>query len=131
MRASVDTLSFSAHRLHHKIPLEFPYKRRTVVLVDGTRERTIMSTTKTDRVEVRVARQSHEQISAAAEQVNETTSEFMRNAALDRADKILALSSRTLMSPQQFDALLTSLDVPDEAPNLAKLASQPRRFARQ
>lgn len=90
-----------------------------------------MSTTKTDRVELRVARQSHEQISAAAEKVNETISEFIRNAALDRADKILALSSRTLMPAEQFDALISSLDVADEAPNLARVAAEPRRFARR
>ncbi|MFN8226100.1 MAG: DUF1778 domain-containing protein [Mycobacterium sp.] len=90
-----------------------------------------MATTKTDRVEVRVARQTHEQISAAAEVVNESTSEFMRNAALDRADKILALSSRTLMPADQFDSMIKALDVPDHAPNLEKLAAQPRLFSRQ
>lgn len=86
---------------------------------------------KTDRVEVRVAPQTRERISAAAEKVNETTSEFMRNAALDRADRVLALSSRTLMPAEQFDAMLHALDKPDHAPTLEKLAAQPRRFSRQ
>ena len=90
-----------------------------------------MSTTKTERVEVRVARQTHDQIRAAAEKVNETPSEFMRNAALDRADKILALASRTLMPAEEFDALIQALDMADDAPNLEKVAAQPRRFARQ
>lgn len=90
-----------------------------------------MRTTKTERIEIRVAAQLHDQILAAAEMVNETTSEFMRNAALDRADKILALSSRTLMPAEQFDALIESLDIADEAPNLAELAAEPRRFSRQ
>lgn len=90
-----------------------------------------MRTTKTERIEIRVAAQMHDQILAAAEMVNETTSEFMRNAALDRADKILALSSRTLMPAEQFDALIESLDIADEAPNLAELAAEPRRFSRQ
>ena len=90
-----------------------------------------MNTIKTERVEVRVAPQTHEQISAAAQTVNETTSEFMRNAALDRADKILALSSRTLMPAEQFDAMIQALDTPDHAPNLEKLAAKPRRFSRQ
>ncbi|TQF74864.1 DUF1778 domain-containing protein [Rhodococcus spelaei] len=88
-------------------------------------------TTKTERVELRVAPQSHEQIQAAAERVNESTSEFVRNAALDRADRVLALSSRTLMPAEQFDALIHALDVADDAPNLEKLAAEPRRFARQ
>lgn len=86
---------------------------------------------KTDRVEVRVAPQTHEQISAAAEKVNESVSEFMRNAALDRADRVLALSGRTLMPAQQFDAMLRSLDEPDQAPHLERLATQPRRFSRR
>lgn len=86
--------------------------------------------TKTERVELRVAQQSHEQIQAAAERVNETTSEFVRNAALDRADRVLALSSRTLMPAAQFDAMIEALDAPDEAPNLEKLALEPRRFVR-
>ncbi len=90
-----------------------------------------MTTAKTDRFEVRVAARSHQQIKAAAEAVNETTSEFIRNAALDRADKILALSNRTLMPAEQFDALINALDVPDEAPELARLAAQQRRFSRQ
>jgi uncharacterized protein (DUF1778 family) len=90
-----------------------------------------MSTTKTERVEVRVAPQTHEQISTAARKVNETTSEFMRIAALDRAEKILALSSRTLMPAEQFDAMIQALDTPDRAPNLEKLAAEPRRFSRR
>jgi uncharacterized protein (DUF1778 family) len=90
-----------------------------------------MSTRKTERVEVRVARQAHEQIIAAAHTVHETTSEFMRNAALDRADKILALSSRTLMPAEQFDSMIQALDMADHAPNLEKLAEQPRLFSRQ
>lgn len=90
-----------------------------------------MTTPKADRLEVRVSRQTHERINEAAEKVNETTSQFMRNAALDRADKILALSSRTLMSSEQFDAMITSLDTPDHAPNFEKLAAKPRLFSRQ
>jgi len=90
-----------------------------------------MSATKVDRVEVRVTRQTRDQIAAAAEKVNESTSEFMRNAALDRAEKILALSSRTLMPPEQFDAMIQALDMPDRAPNLEKLAAERRRFSRQ
>ncbi len=90
-----------------------------------------MTTTKSDRMEVRVARQTREHITAAAEKVNETTSEFMRNAALDRADQVLALASRTLMPADQFDAMIQALDTPDRAPNLEKLAAKPRLFARR
>jgi uncharacterized protein (DUF1778 family) len=86
---------------------------------------------KTDRFEVRVTSQNREQIRSAAETVSESTSDFIRNAALERADKILALSSRTLMPADQFDALIQSLDTPDDAPDLTQLAAEPRRFSRQ
>lgn len=87
--------------------------------------------TKTQRMELRVEPQTQEQIQDAAKRVNETPSEFIRNAALDRADKILALSSRTLMPADQFDALIHSLDTPDPVPSLSKLVAEPRRFSRQ
>ncbi|WP_425299350.1 DUF1778 domain-containing protein, partial [Nocardia cyriacigeorgica] len=37
----------------------------------------------------------------AAKTVGETVTEFVRNAAIQPADRILALSSRTLMSAEQ------------------------------
>ena len=86
---------------------------------------------KTDRLEVRVTPQHREQICIAAGEVSESISDFVRTAALERADKIRALSSRTVMSADQFDSLIRSLDTPDEAPNLAKAATEPRRFSRQ
>ncbi|MGH3634669.1 MAG: DUF1778 domain-containing protein [Mycobacterium sp.] len=88
-------------------------------------------TAKTNRLEVRVAPQSREQISLAAEEVNESISDFVRNAALERADKILALSNATSMPAEQFDALIRSLDQADAAPNLAEIAKEPRRFSPQ
>lgn len=36
----------------------------------------------------------------------------------------------TIMPSDQFDALVATLDVPDECPVLAAAASRPRRFAR-
>ena len=65
-----------------------------------------------------MARQTHEQISAAAEVVNESTSEFMRNAALDRADKIWRCPVERLCLRDQFDSDDQGTDVPDHAPNL-------------
>ena len=39
-----------------------------------------------------------------------------------------ALTDRTLMSAAQFDALVTSLDVPDVSPGLARAFAERRRF---
>jgi hypothetical protein len=41
----------------------------------------------------------------------------------DEATEILALADVTLMAPDLFDALVASLEVPDEAPELAKRLS--------
>ncbi|MFE6860439.1 DUF1778 domain-containing protein [Nocardia sp. NPDC057668] len=90
-----------------------------------------MSTTKSGRFEIRLAEEGRNQIEAAAGAVGETLSDFVRNAAIQRADRVLALSSRTLMAPEQFDAMLNSLDVPDPAPALAKAVAQPRRYTRK
>ncbi|MBF6211354.1 DUF1778 domain-containing protein [Nocardia puris] len=87
--------------------------------------------TKTERVELRLDKDLQEQIAAAADAVDERVSEFIRKAAFDRADRILALSSRTLMPAAQFDAMMSALDVPDEAPELRKAAAAPRAFTRR
>ncbi|NNH75902.1 DUF1778 domain-containing protein [Nocardia uniformis] len=86
---------------------------------------------KSDRFEFRLAEERRSQIQAAAGVVGETEAEFVRNAAIQRADRILALSSRTFMPAEQFDAMIASLDIPDEAPALAAAAAKPRRFTRK
>ena len=86
---------------------------------------------KTQRFEIRLAEEGRNQIEEAAGAVGETLTEFVRNAAIQRADHVLALSSRTLMSAEQFDAMIKSLDVADEAPELAELAARTRRYVRK
>ena len=87
--------------------------------------------TKPERFEIRLATEGRSQIEEAAQAVGETVTEFVRNAAVQRADRIVALSSRTRMPAEQFDAMLESLDIADEAPVLAQLASRPRRYVRK
>jgi uncharacterized protein (DUF1778 family) len=87
--------------------------------------------TKTERFEIRLAEERRNQIKEAAGAVGESPTEFVRNAAIERADRILALSSRTLMSAEQFDAMIGSLDVADDAPALTKAAAKPRVFVRK
>lgn len=87
--------------------------------------------TKTGRFEIRLAEEGRNHIEEAAGAVGETLTDFVRNAAIQRADRILALSSRTLMSAEQFDAMIKSLDVADESSELAELAARPRRYVRK
>lgn len=86
---------------------------------------------KTERFEIRLAEERRNQIKEAAAAIGETETEFVRNAAIERADRILALSSRTLMPAEQFDAMIRSLDIPDEATGLAEIVARPRRFIRK
>ncbi|MFI6575485.1 DUF1778 domain-containing protein [Nocardiopsis sp. NPDC050513] len=86
--------------------------------------------TKTARLEMRTDLETRERIARAAELLNEPVSSFVLSAAAAAADRVLARSDATLMDPEQFDELIESLDVPDDAPRLAALAQRPRRFRR-
>ena len=55
---------------------------------------------------------------------------FVIHAATAEADRVLARAEATVMPADQFDALLTALDMPDEAPALARLAQRDRRYRR-
>lgn len=87
--------------------------------------------TKDKRIEVRVDQDAHCQIKRAADVVHEQTSEFMRKAAFERAEQILAQQLTTVMPAEQFDHLLASLDVADHATELAAVAKEPRAYVRR
>jgi uncharacterized protein (DUF1778 family) len=86
--------------------------------------------TKTQRIEMRTDPDSEARITRAAAVTHESVSGFVLRAATSEADRVLARTDVTLMPAEQFDALINSLDVPDEAPALSRLASTRRRFAR-
>lgn len=69
-------------------------------------------------------------IRRAAELFGESVSSFVLRAASIEANRLLAYADTTLMPAQQFDALIGSLDVPDTAPTLARVAARRRRFVR-
>lgn len=85
---------------------------------------------KTKRKEVRLDPNSEALIEQAAHMLSTSPSSFMVDAAVSQAERVLARSDYTLMPAEQFDALVSSLDLADKAPALARLASQPRRFTR-
>lgn len=84
---------------------------------------------KDKRIEIRVDAESVDHIVRAAELVREPVSVFIRRAADERAGQVLAREQITVMAADQFDVLMASLDVADEASALAAVASEPRRFA--
>lgn len=86
---------------------------------------------KTERIELRVSIEDKDAIAAAAAMAHTTTTEFVRQAVLDRAQHVQARADRTLMPAEQFDALVASLDIADDAPNLARAFARPRRFVQR
>ena len=89
-----------------------------------------MTMTKTRRLELRTDEATDQLISEAADLLHVTKSAFVTHAARQAAEKIIARSDVTLMSPEVFDTMMASLDIPDESPELAKLAKLPRLIAR-
>lgn len=86
---------------------------------------------KTRRIELRAEQATLDRIQHAANLVHEQTSEFVRKAALQRAEEILREELVTAMEPAQFDALMSSLDAADDAPRLAAAAHKPAVFTRR
>ena len=87
-------------------------------------------TAKSERIEMRAEPDASAKIAQAAQVARTSVSAFVLAAATSAADRILARTDQTVMSAEQFDTLLTSLDTADPAPKLAHVASQPRRFTR-
>lgn len=85
---------------------------------------------KTERLEVRIDAETKERIEAAAARLDQSASAFVVHAAIGEADRVLARTETTMMSAEQFDALLTALDMADEAPALARLAQRERSYHR-
>lgn len=86
---------------------------------------------KTGRIEVRVSIEDKNAIVAAAAIEHTTPTEFVRTAVLNQIYRVQARSDRTMMSAEQFDALVAALDVPDDTPNLARAFAHERRFVQR
>ncbi|MGV0794752.1 type II toxin-antitoxin system TacA family antitoxin [Mycolicibacterium sp. XJ1819] len=86
---------------------------------------------KTERMEFRAEEENLWRIRRAAVWSHEHVSEFVRKAALQRAENVEQQHLVTFMEPDQFDALMESLDVADAAPRLAAAARKPAVFKRR
>ncbi|MGY4644023.1 type II toxin-antitoxin system TacA family antitoxin [Cellulomonas sp. URHB0016] len=83
---------------------------------------------KTDRIEVRTDAATGDLIRRGADLAHTSTSQFVVDAARDRAEALVARADVTLMPAAQFDALMASLDHPTPMPVLRRAAERPRRF---
>ena len=88
-------------------------------------------TRKTRRMEARVDPETDELITRAAELMHEPVSGFVIRAARAEADGVLARTDVTVMSAEQFDAVIGSLEEADPTPTLDRVATRPRRFMRR
>ncbi|WP_454561474.1 type II toxin-antitoxin system TacA family antitoxin [Mycobacterium haemophilum] len=86
---------------------------------------------KTKRIELRAEQATLDRIQRAANVVHEQISEFVRKAAMQRAEDVLQQQLLTVMEPEQFDKLMSSLDIADAAPRLAAAARKPVVFTRR
>jgi uncharacterized protein (DUF1778 family) len=89
-----------------------------------------MAATKTDRLEARLAPEERKRIEQAAALAGEPVSAFVVLAALDRAEIVVTERATTLVPTDYFDRLLSSLDVAEEAPRLARAARRARKRER-
>ena len=89
-----------------------------------------MAITKTRRVELRTDPATDDLITEAASLLHIAKSAFVADAARHAAERIVTRSTVTLMSPDVFDAMMDSLKIADESPELAELAELPRLIVR-
>lgn len=90
--------------------------------------------TKSERLEARVSPEQRARLEWAAQTAGLSLSTFVLDAAVERAEEILAAETSTLVPIGYFEALLATLDTPDEAPTLARSArraSVQRKLSRQ
>lgn len=89
-----------------------------------------MTITKTRRVELRTDPATDDLIAEAAKLLNVAKSAFITDAARQAAERTVARSNVTLMSPVVFDSMMDSLKFADESPELAELAEIPQLIVR-
>ena len=87
-----------------------------------------MAPAKTHRLDARIDAETDARVQQAAALLDESVSSFVTRVVRVEADRVLGRADVTLMPAEQFDALVESLDTPDEAPGLARAGVRPRRF---
>ena len=82
------------------------------------------------RLEARIDPELDELITEAADRLNVTKTAFVSDAVREAALKGIARTDVTMMAAEVFDAMMASIDVADESPELEDLAALPRVLAR-
>lgn len=75
---------------------------------------------KSERLAARVTPAELDTIQRAAELEHLSPSAFMVRSALWEADEVIARADITYMPLEQFQQVMATIDIPDEAPRLAR-----------
>ena len=79
-------------------------------------------------MEAHVDPATKELIARAAHFTDQSVPAFVVRAARSAAAEVVGRADTTLLSADQFDALLDSMDEPDPAPGLAALSRRSHRY---
>ena len=83
-----------------------------------------------ERWDFRVASETDRLVRHAADTTDKTLTDFVVDAALVEAERVLADRTRFALEPEQWEAFVEILDrPPQENPGLEKLFSQPSVFS--
>ena len=83
---------------------------------------------KSQRIEARVTEDDARVIARAATLLNASVSSFVVDAALEKAETVVARADRTIMPAAQFEEMVSALDDPTPVPELVALINRPRRI---
>jgi len=83
---------------------------------------------KSDRLEARVSPEQRARLELAATISGTSVSAFVVDAAVERAEQVVAAQMSTTVPADYFDRLLSAIDEPDRAATLTKVA---RRVGRR
>jgi uncharacterized protein (DUF1778 family) len=85
---------------------------------------------KSERLEARVSPEQRARLELAAGLAGVAVSAFVIDAAVERADELVAAQMSTSVPADYFDLLVAALDDPAPAPVLAKAARRAKRRPR-
>jgi uncharacterized protein (DUF1778 family) len=85
---------------------------------------------KSDRLEARVSPEQRARLEWAAAISGTSVSTFVVDAAVERAEEVVAAQMSTAVPAEYFDRLVAALDEADRAPTLTKAARRVRRRPR-
>lgn len=88
-----------------------------------------MAVIKDRRLELRTDEATDRLITQAADRLHVSKSAFVADAARSEAQRVVARADLTLMAPEVFDAVMSSLEVADESAGMAQLGRVPRLIA--